>query len=79
MASAEKIIKRFTFDEVVKHYKWKGYQSNLLEKLSRFPNKGIGFNVWQKDWEGPDKNEQSKATYIKIYKSVHFVRYTFPY
>ena len=42
----QKAVKRFTKDNITNHKKY-GYKS-LTENLTRFPNKGVDFKVWQK-------------------------------
>ena len=46
----EKVIKKFTMAELVKHSSIGSGQKNLIELISRYPGFGRGFKVFKKTW-----------------------------
>ncbi len=53
--------KKFTFPYIIKHAKQKN--KNLVEMMTRLPNKGIGCTVWRENWP---KGMAFKIEEIKI-------------
>ena len=46
----EKVVKKYTFQELVRHRTIKGGQFNLIEMISKYPNQGQNFKVFRKSW-----------------------------
>ena len=46
----ERVIKKYTLKEVVKHSSLGAGQRNLIELISRYPGQGLGFKVYKKTW-----------------------------
>ena len=46
----ERVIRKYTLAEVVKHRSLGAGQRNLIELISRYPGQGLGFKVFKKTW-----------------------------
>merc|ERR1711990_1028475 len=46
----ERVIKRYTLADIVKHQTLGSGQRNLIELISRYPGQGAGFKVFKKTW-----------------------------
>jgi len=46
----EKVVKKFTMADLVKHQSIGSGQKNLIELISRYPGYGKGFKVFKKTW-----------------------------
>ena len=46
----ERVIKRYTLADIVKHQTLGSGQRNLIELISRYPGQGTGFKVFKKTW-----------------------------
>ena len=47
----ERVIKKYTLADVVKHRKLGSGQRNLVELVSRYPGQGLHFKVYKKTWQ----------------------------
>ena len=46
----ERVIKKYTLAEVIKHGSYGPGQKNLIELIARYPGQGQGFKVFKKTW-----------------------------
>ena len=46
----EKVVRKYTLQEVVRHKTTGAGQRNLIELVSRYPSYGQGFKVFKKTW-----------------------------
>ena len=46
----ERVIKKYTMQEVVKHRSYGSGQRSLIELISRYPSHGLHFKVFKKTW-----------------------------
>ena len=46
----EKVVKKFTMADLVRHQSIGSGQKNLIELISRYPGYGKGFKVFKKTW-----------------------------
>ena len=46
----EKVIRKYTLQELVKHRTMGAGQKNLIELISRYPGQGLNFKVFRKTW-----------------------------
>ena len=47
----ERVIRKYTLHEIVKHRRLGAGQKNLIELISRYPGQGLGFKVFKKTWQ----------------------------
>ena len=47
----ERVIKKYTLEEVVRHRRLGVGQKNLIELVARYPGQGLGFKVFKKTWQ----------------------------